>query len=691
MTNQQTSDWISIGVDTGGTFTDFVLSIGNRIYTHKLLSTPSNPAEAVLQGLEEVVSQIETMGSASLVAKAHLTVTHGSTVATNTLLERNGAEVALLTTKNFEDLLQIGRQNRAELYNFNLVQPVPLVDESKRYGIKERICHTGEVQVPLDPTELDQLINQLPSIEAIAVCFLFSYINPKHERMVAEALVKRAVNRSIPISTSHQILPEYREFERFSTTVANAYVQPKVQKYLHFLHTNLATRLNRSLASKPRLRIMQSNGGSISVETASRVPIRTALSGPAGGVIGAYEIGKTAKYEQLITFDMGGTSTDVSLCDREISLTTESQIGGIPIQIPMIDIHTVGAGGGSVAQVDLGGALRVGPESAGADPGPACYGVGDLPTVTDANLFLGRIDPRYFLGGKMSLQPERSTKVIHQLSTEVGKSPLETAEGILRVANATMARAIRVVSIERGYDPREFALISFGGAGGLHACELAQSLSIPTVIIPPHGGLLSAMGMLLADVVKDYSQTVLWQANEHLYVQLTNQFRSLRQKAENELGNEGFEPELTQYQLTLDLRYSGQSYELNVPFDEQFETYFHQAHAKRFGHSRTDYPVEVVNLRLRAIGYVEKPKFASTSEKIGATSDISAQPFEQKEVVFGEPRLTNLYHRQDLSVGVVIASPSIIFELSATTVVPPDFKAKVDQFDNLILSQSESF
>ena len=691
MTNQQTSDWISIGVDTGGTFTDFVLLIGSRIYTHKLLSTPSNPAEAVLQGLEEIVSQIETMGSASLVAKVHLTVTHGSTVATNTLLERNGAEVALLTTKNFEDLLQIGRQNRAELYNFNLVQPVPLVDKSRRYGIRERILHTGEVQVPLDPTELDQLVDQLPSIESIAVCFLFSYINPKHEQMVVEALMERAVNRSVPISTSHQILPEYREFERFSTTVANAYVQPKVQKYLHFLHTNLAVRLNQSLASKPRLRIMQSNGGSISVETASRVPIRTALSGPAGGVIGAYAIGKTAKYEQLITFDMGGTSTDVSLCDREISLTTESQIGGIPIQIPMIDIHTVGAGGGSIAQVDLGGALRVGPGSAGANPGPACYGTGDLPTVTDANLFLGRIDPRYFLGGKMPLQPERSTRVIRQLSAEVGKSPLETAEGILRVANATMARAIRVVSIERGYDPREFVLISFGGAGGLHACELAQSLSIPTVIIPPHGGLLSAMGMLLADVVKDYSQTVLWQANEHLYTRLTNRFRNLRQKAETELGNEGFKPELTGYQLTLDLRYSGQSYELNVPFDEQFETHFHQAHAKRFGHSRTDYPVEVVNLRLRAIGRVEKPKFASTSEKIDAALDISAQPFEQKEVVFGEPWLTNLYHRQDLSVGAVIASPAIIFELSATTVVPPDFKAKVDQFGNLTLSLCESF
>ena len=681
---QKESISVSIGVDTGGTFTDLVLWANDQTYTHKLLSTPDNPAQAVLQGVEEIITQVNELDG----AQYQLSITHGSTVATNILLERNGAEVALLTTQNFEDLIEIGRQNRAELYNFDLIQSEPLVPSSRRYGVTERMLHTGQAQTKLDCHQLSQLIEQLPVVEAIAVCFLFSYVNPAHENLTVDMLQQKFRSHPVSISSSHKILPEYREFERFSTTDANAYVQPKMQKYLHFLRANLTKRFSPHTVGNPKLRIMQSNGGSISVQTASQIPIRTALSGPAGGVIGALTLAQIAGYNRLITFDMGGTSTDVSLCDQQISLTTESKIGGVPIQIPMIDIHTVGAGGGSIAQVDIGGALRVGPESAGADPGPACYGSGDLPTVTDANMFLGRIQPNHFLGGKMRLYPQHSSRVINELANQISQFSTDTAEGILQIANATMARAIRKVSVECGYDPHDFALFSYGGAGGLHACFLAESLSIPTVIIPPNGGLISAMGMLLADVVKDYSQTVLWSVHENIYQRLNDRFSELRQKADRELRAEGILSDLIQYQISLDLRYVGQSYELNVPFKTEFDILFHQAHKKRFGHSRPDFPIEIVHLRLRAVGRSEKPTIGSDQHLATRHYQSTGQPFTQEPVFFGQSLITNFYHRRDLLANMQIMTPAIIFELSATTTVPPNFMGHVDSWGNLILSIS---
>ena len=684
MTATQTKNLvISIGVDTGGTFTDLVLQMDNQIYTHKLLSTPDNPAQAVLQGIKEIISQASDLGH----IQYQLNITHGSTVATNILLERNGAEMALLTTQNFEDLIEIGRQNRAELYNFDVDQPEPLVPSPRRYGVVERMLHTGQPQTEIDYDQLGQLINQLPEVEAVAVCFLFSYVNPAHEQITVDMLQQKFGQTSISISASHQILPEYREFERFSTTIANAYVQPKMQKYLHFLDAKLTEQFGppRTIG-QPKLQIMQSNGGSILVKTASQIPIRTALSGPAGGVIGASAFSQIAGYDRVITFDMGGTSTDVSLCDQKISLTTESKISGVPIQIPMIDIHTVGAGGGSIAQVDVGGALKVGPESAGADPGPACYGRGNFPTVTDANMFLGRIEPNHFLGGKMELYSAHSTRVINTLAQQIGQPQTDTAEGILQIANATMSRAIRRVSVERGYDPNDFALFSYGGAGGLHACFLAESLSIPTVIVPPHGGLMSAMGMLLADTVKDYSQTVLWSMDQDIFQRLSNRFSQLKLQADQEMQLEGISSDLIQYQLSLDLRYVGQSYELNVPFETEFDTLFHQLHKQRFGHSRPDFQIEIVHLRLRAVGLNEQTDIGKNPKMLEQDSQATGQPFTQKSVAFGQPLITNFYYRRDLLKNEIILSPAIVFELSTTTVIPPNFTGYVDSWKNLILS-----
>ena len=542
-----------IGVDTGGTFTDIVMHTNGALRTHKVLSTPRNPAHAVIQGVGEILRMHNT-------DTERVEIVHGSTVATNALLERRGARIALVTTKGFEDILEIGRQARPNLYDFFVERPAPLVPADRRFGVSERTLHTGEIQTEIESSELDALARQLATLEldAIAICFLFAYVNPENEQIVAEHLTSRL---EIPISCSHEVLPEYREYARFSTTVANAYIRPTLERHLSTL-----------IASKQfpeSFRLMLSNGGSGSARIFQRsssaenllyrgefAGIRTVLSGPAGGVLGAYQIAKTAGYDQIITFDMGGTSTDVSLCNNGISLTTESTISGLPIKVPLIDIHTVGAGGGSIATVDTGGALRVGPESAGADPGPICYGNnGEDITVTDANLFLGRIAATQFLDGAMSLDTDKPRIYIEKFASRLGISPLQAADGILKVANAAMERAIKVISVERGFDTRDFTLVSFGGAGGLHAAFMAENLGIETILIPPNGGLLSAYGMLFADVIKDYSQTVLWQlekrSDENLVEALNTGFEALLTRAENEMKSEGFTPDQLESQSLL--------------------------------------------------------------------------------------------------------------------------------------------
>ena len=689
----------NIGVDTGGTFTDIVMRIDGDLFTHKVLSTPQNPALAVIQGVSEILRRHDT-------DTERLGIVHGSTVATNALLERRGARIALVTTKNFEDILEIGRQARPNLYDFFVERPASLVPADRRFGISERTLHTGEIQTEIEPSDLEALASEIATLEldAIAVCFLFAYVNPQNEQMVAKHLARLG----IPVSCSHEVLPEYREYARFSTTVANAYIRPTLERHL--------STLIDSEQFPAAFRLMLSNGGCISAKIFQRslqaenlryrgesAGIRTVLSGPAGGVIGAYQVAKTAGYNQIITFDMGGTSTDVSLCNNGISLTTESTISGLPIKVPLIDIHTVGAGGGSIATVDAGGALRVGPESAGADPGPICYGNdGEEVTVTDANLYLGRIAATQFLGGAMSLDTDKTRAHIEKFAQRLGIPPLQAADGILKVANAAMERAIKVISVERGFDTRDFTLVSFGGAGGLHAAFMAENLGIKTVLIPPNGGLLSAYGMLFADVVKDYSQTVLWQfeksgeGSENLVKALNDGFGTLLSRAEDEMEIEGFASHQLKIDRSLDMRYEGQSYELNIPCftterapsNEVVETLvakFHAAHELRFGYARTDAPVEVVNLRLTATGETDKPPIQSVPL---ADADASEAFTVQNPVIFeGEALPTDFYRREALRPGNRIAGPAIVTEFSATTVVPPNFSAVVDAYQNLILRE----
>ncbi|MCC7186403.1 MAG: hydantoinase/oxoprolinase family protein, partial [Acidobacteria bacterium] len=475
-----------LGIDTGGTFTDFVQLTAAGLVVHKQRSTPDDPSRAILEGIQRLTGGT---GEADVV--------HGSTVATNAVLERKGARVALVATRGFEDVLKIGRQTRPELYNVFVAPRPPLVEPHLTFGIAERLDAAGNVLESVVEDDIDQLARVLHDrkVEMVAVCLLHSYANPVHEQQVALLLRQSG----LVVCTSHEVLPEYREFERWSTTVVNAYVTPLMERYLKTLEQALPRRLS----------IMQSNGGCISAGAARAQAVRTVLSGPAGGVVGAKAVAEAAGLTRVIGFDMGGTSTDVSLIDGAIARTTDSRVGDFPVRLPVIDIHTVGAGGGSIAYLDTGGALRVGPRSAGATPGPGCYGVGEELTVTDANLLLGRLDPDYFLGGRMAIDRARTDRVAAALARQTGLSVPELSEGIVRVANANMERAIRVVSVERGHDPRQFALVAFGGAGGMHACEIAEQLQMATVMVPRYAGVLSAFGMLVADVTKDYSASVL--------------------------------------------------------------------------------------------------------------------------------------------------------------------------------------
>lgn len=667
-----------IGVDTGGTFTDIVLSEGTSLYIHKVMSTPDNPAHAVINGVNEIC----TMNGGIDISE--IQITHGSTVAINALLERKGARIALVTTKGFEDVLEIGRQSRSNLYDLYVNRPKPLIPSELRFGITERTLYTGKIQTEIPIDEIDTLTETLTKLDldAIAICFLFSYVNPKNEQIAAEYLSKL----NIPISCSYQILPEYREFARFSTTVASAYVRPTLEK-----HINTLTDLDGFSSS---LRLMLSNGGCVSSSNIESAGIQTLLSGPAGGVIGAYHIAKAAGFSRIISFDMGGTSTDVSLCNEDISLTTESAISGLPIKVPLIDIHTVGAGGGSIAILDSGGALRVGPESAGAVPGPICYGQGGVDiTVTDANLFLGRISAKHFLNGKMTLSTDKTINMIEDFSDRIGISAIKAAEGILQIANSTMVSAIKVISVERGFDCRDFTLVSYGGAGGLHAAFLAENLGIQTILIPPNGGLLSAYGMLYANVIKDYSQTILLKIKSKnaddsniIVRQLKEGMGELLLRALEDMEFEGYDLSQLNIVRTLDVRYSGQSYELNVPFPEDsldFVDKFHSIHKIRFSYSHPDAIVEVVNLRLSAIKETEKPK--TISETLIEEVPINAL-IDEKTVVFDNKMYdTKFYSREELLPGNSIDGPVIITEFSATSVVPPGFSINVDAYRNIIM------
>ncbi len=652
---------IRLGIDTGGTFTDFVLMAAGRLRVHKVLSTPANPALAILEGLR-------ALG----VLKAETDIIHGTTVATNALLERRGARLAFITTAGFEDLLTIGRQTRRELYNILVEKRRPLVPREFCFGLPERISHDGKVLEPLSLDALGKIIRRLKAkkIESVAVCFLHAYANASHEKKVKERLTQEKIH----VSLSSEVLPEYREFERASTTAINAYVAPLMERYL--------CRLEQELPSS-RLRIMQSNGGCISAAAAAEKPVATILSGPAGGVVGASAVAFQAGFPRLISFDMGGTSTDVSLCAGAIMTSTESEISQLPLKLPVIDIHSVGSGGGSIAYVDEGGALRVGPRSAGAEPGPVCYGRGEEITVTDANLVLGRLDPNHFLGGTMKLYPEKAQEAMEKFARQVNLKTEELAEGIIRVADATMERAVRVISVERGYDPRDFALVSFGGAGGMHACSLAARLRIPVVIVPKNAGVLSALGMLLSDVVKDYSRSVLLKADNITLKDIDRLFQPLLTQASEDLKKEGFSTSRRRLLRFLDVRYVGQSYELTVPASPRFRSDFNQLHLKRYNYADRSRPVEIVNLRVKAIGLTEKP--AIPKIEIKGTS-LAESVLDERSMIFnGQRYKARIYDRQPLEPGHRLEGPAVVMDYESTAVLPPAWQARVDPFGHLIM------
>jgi N-methylhydantoinase A len=698
-----------LGVDIGGTFTDFVLvDDAGRIRLHKRLTSPDDPARAVGEGVRDLGLPESAL------------VVHGSTIATNALLERRGARTALITTAGFADVIEIGRQNRPDLYALVPRKPPPLVPREWRFELHERVTAQGEILIPLDPQEAAALLPRLQAegIESVAVCFLFSFLRPEHERLVKQTLEvgdwklegdAPTSNLQPPtsISLSSEILPEYREYERASTTVINAYVAPLIDRYLARLETELHPR---------PLRIMQSNGGCITSAAARAQAARTALSGPAGGVVGAFEVARQAltphppapsplsrafstgegQGVRAITFDMGGTSTDVCLCPGRIPFTSDGEIGGMPLRLPLIDIHTVGAGGGSLARVDAGGALAVGPESAGADPGPACYGRGGrIPTVTDANLILNRLDPAHFLGGRMSLDRAAAEAALAELDrhlpSAIGHLP-SLAWGVIQIANATMERAIRKISIERGYDPRDFTLVAFGGAGPVHACELAERLGIPRVLVPRAPGVLSALGMLLSDLVKDYSLTALRRAEDVPDSDLEELFRPLEARARAEMAAEGVAgPRL---ERSVDMRYVGQSFEINAPISPNGNWGsvigdFHARHGQRYGHAHPEEPVELVTLRVRAVGETPKPVFEELPE---GGAEASAASVGQKPVWFeiqGELQSSSarLFERERLGAGNRVAGPAIIFQMDATTVVPPGWAGVVDRRGHLLLER----
>ncbi|MGE4423590.1 MAG: hydantoinase/oxoprolinase family protein [Pseudodesulfovibrio sp.] len=670
---------LTIGVDTGGTFTDFTFVHGPDTGTYKTLSTPGNPAEAVLAGLRHILAQ--RLPGARL-GETDLAVVHGSTVATNAILERKGVPTALVTNEGFTDVIEIGRQNRAALYDLHYRRRPHIVPAELRFGVPGRVTAEGETLIPFDEAAARRVVERIQSSNArsVAVCFLFSFLDPAHERRMGAMLRELG----LPVSLSSEILAEFREFERTSTTVVNAYVSPIMTRYLTDLQRGIGSG-NGPGGHGAGLRIMQSNGGSISADTAMRESVRTILSGPAGGAVGALALGRAAGFDKLITFDMGGTSTDVSLMDGGLPLTMESSISGYPVKVPMIDIHTVGAGGGSIASRDPGGSLAVGPESAGADPGPICYGRGgERVTVTDANLYLGRIVPERFLGGGMALDADGARRGIERLAGELSLPPAELAEGVLAVANANMERAIRVISVEKGFDPREFTLLSFGGAGGLHCADLARLLGMPEVLVPVDPGILSATGMLMADVVKDYSRTVMRPVAEFTDGEMDAAFAELEGDGQSELAAEGVPPERVVHERFLDMRYHGQSFEIVVPFGPDMAERFQALHEQRYGYRNADKPVEAVNVRLRSRGIADTktPEPGTVGEEAIAAQ---ARLGTQQAVFDGAAVDAAILDRAALAPGNRFTGPAVVTEYTSTIVVPPGAEVRVDPWSNLVM------
>ncbi len=682
---KQGSRLVRVGVDVGGTFTDVVLfdQRGQRWHV-KVPSTPSDPSQGFLKGLREVLDL------AGITPSQVNYILHGTTVATNAVLQRRGAKISLMTTKGFEDLLEIGRQQRPSLYDIFVDRVPPLVTKEHCFGVIERVTANGNIHTELKEKEAHSVAQVAgEDVEAVAVCLLFAYKNTTHEKLLEKHL--RSLYPDIPVSLSSEVLPEFREYERISTTTLDAYVTPILSTYLH--------RLEKALKLddvKAPLLIMQSHGGLLQSSLARNQAVRLLFSGLAGGILGGRYTSQVMGEGDLVTFDMGGTSTDVALIvEGEFRETSEGSIGGLPCRVPMVDVETVGAGGGSIAWIDEGGILRVGPQSAGADPGPCCYNSGgNEVTVTDANLLLGRLNPHYFLGGKLSLKLQPARKQLQILSRRLGLSEEECAFGIIRIVNANMERAIRLVSIQRGYDPREFALAAFGGAGPMHAWALAKELGIPRVIIPVGPGLHSALGLLATHLRYDRSLSVILPANAPDFEQLDSVYKNLELRTRRLLCEQGVTDKQISVQRLADLRYQGQSYELivNTPrgkIDSRWLAklldIFNRQHEQRYGYATPEVAVTIVNLRVVATGPM--PPLKPPSIPIRDTPPL---PKEHRSVFFeeiGEFMITPIYERSSLGRESELQGPAIIEQLDSTTVVHPEVKALTRKDGNIILEE----
>jgi N-methylhydantoinase A len=652
---------LEVGIDTGGTFTDVVFRDGPDRGTYKLLSTPDDPGRAVLEALQALFGD-----------RRPDRVTYGTTVATNAMLESRGARTALVTTGGFEDVLEIGRQSRPDLYDLEPVRAEPLVPARLRLGVGERTRADGSIAKKPSRRELAGLKKKLASmkVESIAVCLLHSHVEPANERAVARALA----GLGISVSVSHELSPAPGEFERAATASANAYVRPIVDEHI-------STLVRETRAGV--FRVMQSNGGAIGATTACREPVRTMLSGPAGGVAAAAARGGAESLERLISFDMGGTSTDVALVDKDIPRRTVTEIAGIPVRSPCVDIHTVGAGGGSIARVDAGGALRVGPESAGADPGPACYGRGTAPTVTDANVVLGRLRPEAFLGGNMELAAGRSLKALAGLARDMGlDSPAAAAEGVVRVVEGTMERAIRVITVERGQDPRTCTLVAFGGAAGLHACGLAEGLGVERVLIPADPGLLSAWGVIDGPVVRDRSVALALAAPT--FKALSTAAREPTELAVADLRADGVAASRIHKRTFVRLRYLGQALEMEVPLTRDFRAAFDAEHERLFHTSDARRPLEATGLRVTATETL-RPAGRSARKKARARRHAARATRNIEVFLDGKLRRARLYERETLEPGAHISGPAIVTEYSSTHLVARGWSAEVDASRNLRL------
>jgi N-methylhydantoinase A len=653
-----------LGVDVGGTFTDLVALVEGGLVTAKVPTTPRNQADGVMAALKLVQPAVGAVAS----------LAHGSTVATNALLERRGARTALVTTEGFRDVIEIGRQNRPALYDLTRDRPPPLVPRELRFTVRERMGGDG-VLVPLDEDSVRAAVDACreAEVEAVAVCLLFGFLHPEHERRVGEAL--RQALPGVQISLSSEVLPELREYERCSTTVANSYLAPRLAAYLERLADEVAA------LGLPSPLVMQSSGGATEIRTAAARAASCLLSGPAGGVVGAAWVAGLSGFQDLLTFDMGGTSTDVaSVLGGTVQTTTESVVAGVPVKLPMVDLHTVSAGGGSIAWVDAGGALRVGPGSAGADPGPAAYGRGGKePTVTDANLYLGYLPDGAELGGEVRLDRGRAEAALARVGAQVGLDSEETARGIIRVADAEMVRALRVISIERGLDPRELTLVAFGGAGGLHACALAEELGIGRILVPRAAGVLSALGLAISDVRRDQVSPLLAELGTADRADIEARFAGLEADARGQLGDDA---RLRLARLA-DLRYQGQSFELTVDAEElgELPARFAAEHERRYGYRMEDEAVELVNLRLVATVPRDKPDLSEAPPRRARRPTPRPPPLDDgwQEI--------DVRERATLGVGSELEGPAVVEFAESTLLVRPGWRATVDEVGTLNLER----